>query len=237
MTRLKCIVTDDELPALNLLVRYVNETPYLELAGSFDNALDALEFIQNESIDLALLDIEMPEINGLELARKLPESTKVIFTTAYENFALEGFRVNALDYLLKPISLEEFSSAAQKVREWFDLKNRQHTGTQQYMFVKTGYKLLKVDFEDILFIEGLRDYVRFYLRSTDKSVMSLMAMKTLEVVLPAEQFMRVHRSYIVRLDAITSIEKGQIIIDSHKITIAAPYKDAFRSFLSSSFLK
>jgi len=233
MSRIKCIVVDDEPPAMNLICRYVNQTPFLELAGSFDNALDALDFLLKTPVQLVFLDIQMPELSGMEIAKKLPKETRIVFTTAFENYAFEGFKVNALDYLLKPISFEEFTIAGLKAKAWFDLQLQTNQPELRYMFVKSGYKLIKIDFDDILLIEGLRDYVRFYLKSTEKSVMSLMNLKSLEQTLPDENFMRIHRSYIVSLDAIESVEKGKAVIGNHKITIASPFKDAFKSYLTT----
>lgn len=233
MIRIKTIVVDDEAPALNMICRYVKNTSFLELAGSFDNALEALDFIIKTPVQLVLLDIQMPVLSGMDLARQLPKETKIIFTTAFENYALEGFKVSAIDYLLKPISFEEFTKASLKAKAWFDLILLTDQPALRYMFVKSGYKLVKIDFDDIILIEGLRDYVRFYLKSTNKSVMSLMNLKSLEQLLPKEHFMRIHRSYIVCLDAIESVEKGKAIAGNHQITIASQYKEAFKAYLSS----
>jgi two-component system, LytTR family, response regulator LytT len=233
MIRIKTIVVDDEPPALNMICRYVNNTPFLELTGSFDNSLEALDSILKTPVQLVFLDIQMPDLSGIDLARQLPKETKIIFTTAFENYAFEGFKVNAIDYLLKPISFEEFTTASLKAKAWFDLISQSDEPALSYMFVKSGYKLVKIDFDDIILIEGLRDYVRFYLKSTDKSVMSLMNLKSLEELLPNEHFMRIHRSYIVCLNAIETIEKGKAIAGNHQITIASQYKEAFKAYLSS----
>ena len=239
MTTLRTIAIDDEPLALKLVSGYVEKTPFLELIGGFDNALDAIEFMDENQVDLIVLDIQMPDLTGIEFARSLENGPKLIFTTAYEKYALEGFRVNAVDYLLKPFNYEEFLKAAQKAKKLFDMEMQVPSTIEvnnQFLFLKSEYKIRRINFNDILYIEGLKDYVKVYLSGQDKPILSLNTIKVLEQKLPEEHFMRVHRSYIVNLDKIDTIERGRIVFGKVYIPVSDQYKDKFQQFLDQNFL-
>jgi DNA-binding LytR/AlgR family response regulator len=235
MKTIKCLVVDDEPLALTLLEGYVRKTPFLSLEGKCADAFEAIEAMSRQEIDLIFLDIHMPELSGLQLSRTLSNTQKVIFTTAYEQYALEGFKVNALDYLLKPFNYEEFLKAASKARDWFNLveHERSREDDNPAIFVKSEYKLIRIYLKDIVLIEGLKDYVKIHLQNQDKAVLSLMSLKSLDSQLSANKFLRIHRSFIVNLDYIEQIERNQVIIKKMRITVAAPYREAFQKFISS----
>ncbi|MEG1617463.1 MAG: LytTR family DNA-binding domain-containing protein [Bacteroidales bacterium] len=234
MHKLRCMLVDDEPLALELLESYVKKTPYLESIGSYESPLEAFQAIITEQPDLLFLDIQMPDLNGLELARLLPKNCFVVFVTAFQQYALEGFRVNATDYLLKPISYPEFLKASAKVKELALLHKKASSGEceQQSMFVKTEYKLLNVNFADIKYVEGLKDYVKIFLESEPLPVLSRMSMKQLEETLPTRDFIRVHRSFIVRKDKIRIIERNRIVFGKEYIPVSDSYRDSFQEFLS-----
>ena len=212
--KLKTIAIDDEPLALRLVSEYISKTPFLELAGSFDNPLDAIDFLSAQSADLIFVDIQMPDLTGIEFARSLENAPKIIFTTAYEKYALDGFKLNAIDYLLKPFSYEEFMKAAQKARKQIELEASalpMIDANNQFLFLKSEYKIRRINFNDILYIEGLKDYIKVFTTGDDKPVLSLNSMKSLEEKLPEDQFMRVHRSFIVNLNKISIIERSRII--------------------------
>lgn len=231
---LNCLIVDDEPLALDLMESYVKRTPFLSLAGRCGSALEVLPLVKEQKVDVIFLDIQMPELNGLELSRMLGEQTKVIFTTAFEQYALEGFRVDALDYLLKPISYPEFLKAANKALQWCEMSGKQRVGEkeQESIFVKADYKLIRVDLAKVLYIEGLKDYVKIYLEDETQPVVSLMSLKSLEELLPSSSFIRVHRSFIVRLDKVKVIERNRIVFGKEYIPISDSYKDKFQEFLN-----
>lgn len=231
---IKCIAVDDEPPALQLVTAYIEKTPFLELQGAYNNPIEALEQAQKHRIPLVFLDINMPDISGMQLSRLLPESSKVIFTTAYEKYALESYRVAALDYLVKPFSYEEFLQAATRAREFFNVKEDQEAAAD-FMFIKADYKLHKVYYNEILYVENIKDYVRIHLENGNK-LMSLMSLKSLEEELPSN-FMKVHRSFIVNLDAITTIERNRILFGKNYVPISDKYKDTFQQYISGRSMK
>jgi len=236
--KLKCIAIDDEPLALKQVVSYIDKTPFLELVFQSNSALKVLEVIGNNEIDLVFLDIQMPDLTGIEFARLMNKDIKIIFTTAYQQFALEGFKVEAVDYLLKPFNYEEFLNAAGKALKYFELvfqaENNVKT-SENYLFVKADYKIRKINFDDIQFIEGLKDYVRIYIEN-EKPIMSLINMKLLDQKLPSDKFMRVHRSYIVNLEKINVIERNRIIFGDKYIPVSDGYKDEFQNFINQRFL-
>jgi Response regulator of the LytR/AlgR family len=234
---INCLIVDDEPLALDLLESYVRKTPFLNLIGRCNNAVAAMEMIHQGGIDLLFLDIQMPELNGLELSKMIGDKPKVIFTTAFQQYALDGYKVNALDYLLKPISYQEFLQAANKAVKWFDLLRNQNGGEagNDSIFVKTEYKLVQISISQILYVEGLKDYVKIYLESSSEPILSLMSMKTVEERLPVDRFMRVHRSFIVQLDKIKTIERNRIVFGKTYIPISDSYKEQFAEFLSKRF--
>ncbi len=238
MKKINCLIVDDEPPALHLIEGYVNKTPFLELKGKCSNAFEAMEAMNSNSIDLLFLDIQMPDLNGIEFSRTLTNGPKIILTTAFEKYALEGFRIDALDYLLKPFNYEEFLKAANKAKEWFrtKLNPEQKTETDSFLYVKSEYKQIKIDLNKVLFFEGLKDYVKIHLEDAEKPVLSLISLKSLEEQLPSK-FMRVHRSFIINLEKIDAIERTQLIIGKNHIKIADQHKNEFMEYLASKSMK
>jgi DNA-binding LytR/AlgR family response regulator len=231
---LKCVIIDDEPLAIDLLKSYVLKTPFLELTGAFDNALSAINTINENHVDVLFLDINMPQINGIEFSKMVPSSTRVIFTTAYDQYAVEGFRLNALDYLLKPINYTDFLQASNKALEWFKLTNTGGQSTSS-IFIKSGYRMEKLDFENILYIENQKDYVKFHLENQKEPISSLMSMQSLEEKLPGKVFMRVHRSFIVNLEKVKTIERNCIVFGKEYIPVSESYKARFMEFLNKHF--
>ena len=235
---LNCWIVDDEPLAVSLLESYVNKVPFLKLTGKYSNALSAMQNIANEKVDVLFLDIQMPEVNGMDFAHTISIHTRVIFTTAFSEYAVEGYRVNALDYLLKPFSFEEFVVAAKKAYNWFEIikqkpipeleKEREKVG----IFVKSEYKYLHIIYDDIIYIEGLKDYVKIYTLDSIKPILSLMSLKQLEEDLPYGKFARVHRSYIINVDKISSINKNRIVINKKQIPIGETYKKQFMNLIA-----
>lgn len=242
--KLRCAVIDDEPLAVELMESYVRKTPFLTLCGSFGSGVAAFASLRDTPVDLLFCDIQMPELNGMELSRMLPDETRVIFTTAFSNYAVEGFRVRALDYLLKPISYTDFLAAAEKALEWFELKRRAGAPEQpaapaappRSIFVKTEYRLQQIELERILYIEGLKDYVKIYVEGEPHPVLSLMSLKAMEEQLPADRFIRVHRSYIVQPSKIRTIERNRIVFGEVYIPISENLRQAFFDFLASRSL-
>lgn len=238
---IKCAIVDDEPLAVELLASYVNKIPFLELCGKYTNATDALHGINEQPVDLMFLDIQMPELNGLELSKMVPESTRIVFTTAFDRYAVDSFRVNALDYLLKPISYADFLEASNKAMQWFQLvqQNEQQVAAPaveeepRSIFVKSEYKLLQINLDDIRYIEGLKDYVKIYTEQSPHPILSLMNMKAIEQLLPTSRFIRVHRSFIVQKSKIREIERNRIVFGDVYIPIGDSYKQAFQDFINA----
>lgn len=228
-----CAIIDDEPLAAGLLESYANRTPYLSLRGTYNSAVQAMKDLRESPVQLLFLDIQMPELSGIEFARILPKETKVIFTTAFAQYAMEGYKVNALDYLLKPISYDDFLKSTDKALEWFEgfaVSMKQDVYKHdRFMLVKTDYKLQRVGLDDILYVEGLKDYVRFYLKGGEK-VMSLMSMKKLEEYLPKPEFLRTHRSYIVHMTEVPLIDRFRIVFDDVYIPISENYKEEVQNY-------
>ncbi|UFH55748.1 LytTR family DNA-binding domain-containing protein [Spirosoma sp. KNUC1025] len=250
---LSCIAVDDEPLALGLVCAFIKKTPFLTLSGRFSSAVEALQYLLQHPVDVIFLDIQMPDLTGLELARVLERSnrgmntTRIIFTTAFDQFALDGFRVDALDYLLKPFNYEEFLRASSKAKNYFELIQRPDPApatvvisanapvdvADDYLFLKVEYQLVRVAYNDILYIEGLKDYVKVYRQSDpSKPLLSLTSLKTLEEKLPARRFMRVHRSFIIALDHISAVTRNSVQIGTTTIPVSDQYKDVFGEFIS-----
>lgn len=236
---LNCLIVDDEPLALDLLEAYVKRTPFLNLKGKCSNALEVLQVLKEQEVDLLFLDIQMPELSGLELSRLIDNRIKIIFTTAFEQYALEGFKVDALDYLLKPISYPEFLKATNKALQWFEMSRNTSSKIVEEgddIFVKSDYKLVKLQLHKIQYIEGLKDYVKIYVDDRPQPVIALLSMKMFEEMLPSS-FIRVHRSFIVNLDKITVIERNRIVFGKTYIPVSDSYKDKFLEFINRRTLK
>ncbi|WP_299524048.1 LytTR family DNA-binding domain-containing protein [Winogradskyella sp.] len=218
-----CIIIDDEPLAVDLLESYVSKVENLKLIGTFNNPLDALKLLRETSVDVLFLDIQMPEITGVEFKKIIRPEVKVIFTTAYSEYALESYDLNAVDYLLKPITFQRFLQAVEKVQE--KTVSIQPDDGIDYLFVKTEYRHQKIVFSDILYLKGLSDYVA--IQTKEGKVLTLQNMKDFEQILPKNKFIRVHKSYIVSLEHIEFIERNRIVIEGEYIPIGATYKDAF----------
>ncbi len=237
MTRVVAI--DDEPLALQLVKGYIEKTPSLELAGAFDNPIEAAAFIQSGDVDLVLLDIQMPDLTGTELARVIAGGPKVIFTTAYDKYALEGFRLDAVDYLLKPFSYAEFLKAVQKAEKLIAAERNQLPSLEvsnNFLFIKSESRIRRINFSEIHYIEGLKDYVKIWLINEKKPVLSLSTLKALESRLPGDRFMRVHRSFIVNLETVKVIERGRIVFGEVRIPVTEQYIENFRKFLDRNFI-
>lgn len=262
MKTLNCLIVDDEPLALDLLEAYVTRTPFLHLAGRAGSALEALECLRQAAespqgtVDLLFLDIQMPQLSGMEFTRLLAEwreefgQPRVVFTTAFEQYALEGFRVDALDYLLKPISYTEFLRAAMKAEEWFrarrgtvpsagtlpaeetpKMQTSMAVPPRDSIWVRADYRQVCIPVADMLYVEGVKDYVRIC-RADGSSVMTQMSLKAMEEQLPSDEFVRVHRSYIVHLAQVKTIERGRILFGKVRIPISDSYREAFMERLA-----
>ncbi len=235
MTKLQCIAVDDEPLALALVCNFIAQTPFLELAGRYSSAIQALKSIHSMEIHLIFMDIQMPDLNGIELARvliqhKSESAPKIIFTTAYNHFALESYRVDALDYLLKPFNYEEFLQAANKAKDYAERSISNAADIEnEAVFIKVEYKWVKVLLDEILYIEGVKDYIKVHL-STQHSILSLNSLKNMEEKLPARQFMRLNRSCIVSLSKITAVTKTAVQINDIVIPVGESYREVFSQF-------
>lgn len=237
--KLRTIAIDDEPLALRLVSEYIGKTPYLELVGAFDNPLDAIDFLSSQAVDLIFVDIQMPDLTGIEFARSLEAASKIIFTTAFEKYALEGYKLNAIDYLLKPFSYEEFLKAAGKAHKQVELEAQALPileANNQFLFLKSEYKIRRINFNDILYVEGLKDYIKVFIAGEDKPILSLNSIKSIEQKLPESQFMRVHRSFIVNLERIETIERSRILFGKIYIPVSDQYIDKFQEYLDKNFL-
>lgn len=237
--KLTCALVDDEPLALELLGSYVEKTPMLQLQGKYSSAVMAMRQLTETPVDLLFLDIQMPDLNGLEYSKLVPPETRIVFTTAFDQYAIDGYKVNALDYLLKPISYNDFLTAVHKAVEWFELKRNIKPDTEpaaDFIYVKSEYKLVRIDLNDILYIEGLKDYIKIYTESSPRPVLSLMSMKSMEENLPSDRFMRVHRSYIVQKNKIQVVERGRIAFGKNYIPVSDNYKQDVQNYLNTHTL-
>lgn len=223
------IIIDDEPLAVSLLESYVSKTPFLTLAGTYSSAVQAMQELPDKKVDLLFLDIQMPDLNGLEFSRMVDPHTRIVFTTAFNQYAIDGYRVNALDYLLKPISYTDFLQAANKALQWFE--RTQKPEEIESIFVKSDYKLVQIELKKIQYIEGLKDYIKIYTEENPKPILSLMSMKAMEELLPVTRFIRVHRSFIVQKDQIRIVDRGRIVFGKTYIPVSDSYKQVFQTFL------
>ena len=230
MNSLTCIIVDDEPLAVKLLESFVTKTPDLELLGSYTDSVEAINAIKEQKPNLLFLDIQMPDLNGMELAHMIPDGTRVIFTTAFKEYAFESYEVKALDFLLKPIRYNKFMAAVEKAKEWFKVWFYKATT----IFLRVDGEYRQVAIHDILYVSGMKDYVMFYLAEEKKPLITHLTMKAVEEMLPPEQFMRVHRSYIVALDKIRKVDRNDCIyIGNEIIHVTEAFREAFQQYLNS----
>lgn len=236
---MRCCVIDDEPLAGKLIASYVERTPDLELSGVYMSGADAIKDVLDGKIDLLFLDIEMPQINGLEFAKLVPASCSIVFTTAYERYAVQGFKVDAVDYLLKPVSYNEFLDAVARVKRKransaaASLQSPSATGKREFILVKSEYKLIQIKIADICVVEGLKDYIKIHVVGMQKPVLTLMSMRSVEQLLPEGEFIRVHRSFIVSKKHIGVIERNHIIIGDHSVPVGDSYRQQFNDYINS----
>lgn len=236
--KIKCIAIDDEPLAVNKIAGYIQKTPFLELVAQCRSPFEAMGILEKNDIQLLFIDINMPEMSGMEFVKSLTVKPYIVFTTAYSEYAVEGFEVNATDYLLKPVSYSSFLRAANKVKDMIGLSAKRESPVivpaAGHIFVKSEYKLVRIDFDDIKYIESMHEYISINLASS-KPVMTLMSMKSIEEQLPSDRFLRVHRSFIVNLSKISVIERNRIVFDGKVyIPIGEQYKTSFQSYIDGN---
>ncbi len=246
MRVLTCVIVDDEPLAVKLLESYVGKTDGLELVASFTDSVEAFSMIKSHPVDLLFLDIQMPDMNGMELAHMIPAETRVVFTTAFKEYAFESYEVSALDFLLKPIRYNKFLAAVDKARQWFaisSLSSEHHllsiesnTSTPETIFLRVDGEYRQISLSQILYVSGMKDYVMFYLEGERRPLITHLTMKSVEEMLPSSQFMRVHRSFIVALSKIRSVDRNDCIyIGDEVIRVTDAYREPFQQYLQSKF--
>jgi len=238
--KIRCLAIDDEPLALQQIEKYIGKTPFLEPVAFCQSAMEAMEYLAKNEVDLMFVDINMPDINGMDFVKSLTVKPAIIFTTAYSEYALEGFQVDALDYILKPISYAVFLKSATKAKTLFELKSKQPETLQtnsEFLFVKSDYKIIRIALADIQYIESANEYIQIHLINDTQPITTLIRLKVMEEQLPKEKFMRIHRSFIVNLNHVNVIERNRIVFDKKTyIPIGDQYKDAFQSFVDKIFL-
>ncbi|MBR0118201.1 MAG: response regulator transcription factor [Prevotella sp.] len=241
---IRCLAIDDEPLALQQLVAYIKKVPFLELQAQCQSAMEARAFLENDTVDAIFCDINMPDLNGMDFVKSLASPPLIIFTTAYSEYAVEGFRVNAVDYLLKPFGLQEFQRAANRLRERLEGQRERFEGQKeategqegQDIFLKTDYRIVKVSIPDIRYVEAMSEYLKVWVEGMPKPIITLLSMKKMEERLPVG-FMRIHRSYIINLSKIQEVNKNRVIMDAQTfLPIGDMYKEAFQSYLETKFL-
>ena len=233
---IRCLAIDDEPLALQQIVAYINKVPFLELAGQCQSALEARAFLTEERVDAIFCDINMPDLNGMDFVKSLSAPPLVVFTTAYSEYAIEGFKVNAVDYLLKPFGLQDFQRAANRLKERLSVQPAVSVDTDDTLFLKTDYRIVKVSIPDIRYIEAMSEYLKIWIEGEAKPIITLLSMKKMEERLPAN-FMRIHRSYIINLNMIQEVNKNRVIMDADTyLPIGDLYKEAFLRYLDTKFL-
>lgn len=235
---LKCIIVDDEPLALDLLEDYIGNVPFLELKARCKNALEAKRIMQKQSVDLIFLDIMMPGMTGLQFIQNMTHQPMVILITAYAKYAVDAFTMDVIDYLVKPVALDRFLKACSKARDYYDFNARyrshQEASHPGFFFVNADYSLIKIIVSDIIWIEGLKDYIKIHLDGSEKPVITLMSMKAVSEQLPDAQFIRIHKSYIVSVMHITAIRKNSVFIGSMEIPVGGNYKNAVEALVRGS---
>ena len=238
---IRVLAIDDEPLALQQLATYIKKIPFLELVTECQSAIEAKEILNNENIDAIFCDINMPDLNGMDFVKSLSTPPLIVFTTAYSEYAVEGFKVDAVDYLLKPFGLDDFKRAANRLQERLEVRQQEPATTiasseDDSIFVKTDYRVVKIAISDIRYIEGMSEYLKIHLESQPKPIVTLLSMKKMEEFLPTH-FMRIHRSYIINLKKIQEVNKNRVIMDSETyLPIGDNYKDAFNDYLNKKFL-
>jgi len=231
---IRCLAIDDEPLALQQLVTYINKVPFLELAAQCQSALEARQFLEKDTVDAIFCDINMPDLNGMDFVKSLTAPPLVVFTTAYSEYAVDGFRVNAVDYLMKPFGMQDFQRAANRLRD--RLSESAVTDSDNTLFLKTDYRIVKVSIPDVCYIEGMSEYLKIWLESESKPIITLLSMKKIEERLP-DYFMRIHRSYIVNLNKIQEVNKNRVILGTDTfLPIGDLYKETFQAYLDTRFL-
>ena len=243
---IRCLAIDDEPLALQQIAAYIGKVPYLELTAQCQSAVEARAFLEHDTVDAIFCDINMPDLNGMDFVKSLVAPPLVVFTTAYSEYAVEGFRVNAVDYLLKPFGLQEFQRAAQRLKERLE-SNIPAAGApavggspadvkDDILFLKTDYRIVKVSVPDIRYIEAMSEYLKVWVEGEAKPIITLLSMKKMEDRLP-DYFMRIHRSYIINLNRIQEVNKNRVILDAQTaLPIGDLYKSAFQTYLDTKFL-
>ncbi|NVO19927.1 MAG: response regulator transcription factor [Bacteroidetes bacterium] len=239
MNKIRCLIIDDEPPALDLLESYVSKTDFLVLSGRCTDAYMALKMLDQQPVDLLFLDIHMPDLNGIELSRVLSPGIRIIFTTAFQQYAMDGYKVDALDYLLKPFNFEEFQRAANKALEWFRVAGfrNEEPDREPFIFIRSGGQQVKIYLKQVMYFESQKDYIKIFKTDGNPPILSLMRIKQLEDKLPQSRFLKIHRSFIINLDHINAIERGQVLIGKERITVADQYLQAFHSYVASHMIR
>ena len=233
---IRCLAIDDEPLALQQIAAYINKVPFLELAGQCQSALEARQFLTEDRVDAIFCDINMPDLNGMDFVKSLTAPPLVVFTTAYSEYAIEGFKVNAVDYLLKPFGMQDFMRAANRLQERLSVPAAVPVETDDTLFLKTDYRIIKVNIPDIRYVEAMSEYLKVWIEGEAKPIITLLSMKKMEERLPAN-FMRIHRSYIINLDMIQEVNKNRVIMDANTyLPIGDLYKEAFQTYLDKKFL-
>ena len=240
---IRCMAIDDEPLALQQIAAYIGKVPFLELVQQCQSAVEARQFLENDTVDAIFCDINMPDLNGMDFVKSLTVSPLIVFTTAYAEYAVEGFKVNAVDYLLKPFGMQDFMRAANRLKErlndskdFSDLKDPNESKDADTIFLKTDYHIIKVSISDIRYIEAMSEYLKVHLRNEPKPIITLLSMKKMEERLPAN-FMRIHRSYIINLEDIREVNKNRVIMDAEtSLPIGDNYRETFQKYLDTKFL-
>ena len=231
---ISCIIVDDEPLAVKLLESFVTKTPDLRLLGSFTDSVEAINAIKEQKPDLLFLDIQMPDLNGMELAHMIPANTRVIFTTAFKEYAFESYEVSALDFLLKPIRYNKFLSAVEKAKQWYEREPADDDNKTKSLFIRVDGELRNITIDSITYVSGMKDYVMFYLDGESKPLITHLTMKAVEAMLPTDKFLRVHRSYIIAVDKIKKIDRNDCIyIGEEIIHVPEGYQAQFKEFIET----